>query len=58
MGRAHHDGQELEHLPERRLGEERGPEGQELLLNYGEAYWEHDHPLDGDTYDDPRLFFS
>ena len=22
MGRAHHDGQELEHLPERRLGEE------------------------------------
>jgi hypothetical protein len=24
MGRVHHDGQELEHLPERRLGEEHG----------------------------------
>ena len=26
MGRAHHDGQELEHLPERRLGEEQPSE--------------------------------
>ena len=24
MGRAHHDGQQLEHLPETRLGEEHG----------------------------------
>ena len=25
MGRAHHDGQQLEHLPERRLGKEAQP---------------------------------
>ena len=41
MGRAHHDGQELEHLPERRLGEEhsraRGaaPERNSRLPNLG-----------------------
>ena len=39
MGRAHHDGQELEHLPERRLGEEhsraRAPEKKLAVAQFG-----------------------
>ena len=30
--------------------------GDELLFDYGGAYWEHDEPLDSDSYDDPRLY--
>ena len=30
--------------------------GDELLFDYGEAYWENEDPLDADAYDDPRLY--
>ena len=39
MGRAHHDGQELEHLPERRLGEEQPSERRQREKNSRLPIW-------------------